>query len=147
MDAVSSTALVSFGAAATVTVTVADVDEGPTGPNIIQGTAVGYEVLMGTDGQDEIRSGGGQFDRMFGGADADVFVFEDAAGRQMMEVVDYEVGIDAIDLGGQGVLFDFSFSNLTYLYLDGGEFDTVLVRGAGALEDITFVDDDLLLLS
>ncbi|MEL7164094.1 MAG: cadherin repeat domain-containing protein, partial [Pseudomonadota bacterium] len=124
-----------------VQVTVNDVDEGPgPGPNIIQGTNIGYEVLVGTSGEDQIRSGGGFYDRMIGGADADVFVFEDGPGRQMMEVADYEVGVDAIDLGGQSILFDISFGNLTYLYLDGGEFDTILVRGAGDVSDITFVD-------
>jgi hypothetical protein len=115
--------------------------EADTGPNIIQGTDIGFENLSGTSGDDEIRSGGGAFDAMFGGAGADTFVFEGGVGdgRQTMSIADYTPGEDRIDLGGQGVLFDFSFGSATYIYLDGGDFDLVIANGASSIDDITFV--------
>ena len=123
-----------------VFVDVLDVDEGG-GVNVIQGTPIGFEVLVGTSGQDEIRSGGGFYDRMTGGADADLFVFEAIGGdgRQTVEIMDYEVGLDSIDLGGQGVFFQFSAGDTTYAYLDGGDFDTLIVKGAFSFTDIDFV--------
>lgn len=127
-----------------ITVTVEDVDEGggPTEPNPIQGeNNAGIEILVGTDDEDIIFSGGGTYDRITGGGSADVFVFEGGSGdgRQTMVITDYEVGIDSLDLGGQGVFFDFGFASATYLYLDGGDFDTIIVQGASGLGDITLV--------
>ncbi|MFK7875245.1 MAG: Ig-like domain-containing protein [Paracoccaceae bacterium] len=113
--------------------------------NVEQGSDLGYEILTGTDGQDEIRSGGGAFDQATGGGGADVFVFEGGAGRQTMTITDYEIGIDAIDLSGQSVFYNFSAAGTTYLYLDGGDFDTLTVIGASSFDDITFVEDNTLL--
>ncbi|MCR9140500.1 MAG: Ig-like domain-containing protein, partial [Alphaproteobacteria bacterium] len=127
--------------AETATATFEITVEADTGPNIIQGTDIGFENLSGTSGDDEIRSGGGAFDAMFGGAGSDTFVFEGGVGdgRQTMSIADYTPGEDRIDLGGQGVLFDFSFGSATYIYLDGGDFDLVIANGASSIDDITFV--------
>jgi len=47
-------------------VDVRDVDEGG-GVNVIQGTADPFDPLVGTEGRDEIRTGGGPFDDLTGG--------------------------------------------------------------------------------
>ena len=131
-----------------VEVQVTDVDEGPS-INIIQGdNNAGLEVLTGTGGVDYIFSGGGFYDLVTGGSDADVFIFEGGAGdgQQNMVITDFEAGIDALDLGGQEVFFDFSSAGTTYLYLDGGDFDLITVQGASSIGDITFVEDTSLII-
>ena len=120
-----------------VFVTVDDVDEGG-GVNVIQGTNAPFENLVGTAGQDEIRTGGGQFDYLTGGGDADVFVIEELVDtRQLVNILDYEVGVDSIDLQGRTVAFSNSFGSATYLFLDG-DFDTIILNGASSFADISF---------
>ncbi|WP_425404062.1 Ig-like domain-containing protein [Hwanghaeella sp.] len=124
-----------------IEVSVNDVDEGGSGPNLVEGTA-GSDVLIGTAGEDIIVGNGGAFDFMSGGAGADIFVFSSTAGgagREIGNIADYTPGEDLIDLAGSTVSFDFSTGSTTYLFLDGGDFDTLIVNGAATLGDIDFV--------
>jgi len=118
-------------------VDVRDVDEGG-GVNVIQGTADPFDPLVGTEGRDEIRTGGGPFDDLTGGGGADTFVIEQTVGtRDLINILDYEVGTDVIDLQDRSVVFSNAFNSATYLFLDG-DFDTIIVNGANSFADITF---------
>ena len=121
-----------------VFVDVLDEDEGG-GVNVIQGTDAPFEMLTGTSGSDEIRTGGGAVDYVTGGGGADTFVIEEQIGsRDLVNILDYEVGSDSIDLLGRSVISQFSTGASTYLFLDG-DFDTIIVNGATSFGDITFV--------
>ena len=95
------------------------------------------------DEDDIINSGGGPFDFMAGNGGGDIFVFQgtaDADGREVAFITDYNASEgDQVDLAGRSVLFDFSAGNATYLFLDGSDFDTVIVQGAPSFADIDFV--------
>ena len=88
-----------------------------------------------------VTPGGGVNDYMIGGGDADIFVFIPGSGngRDSAFIGDYEVGIDQVDIGDSGVLFSYSLGASTYLFLDGGDFDTLTVIGASSIDEISFV--------
>ena len=65
----------------------------------------GDDVLVGGGG-DDILSGGAGDDRMTGGAGADVFVVRPGGGAD--EVMDFEVGVDRLDLSALGRIHDVS---------------------------------------
>ena len=120
-----------------IAVTVTDVFEKETE---VPGTD-DKDVLTGTDGEDEIETGGGLFDVVTGGADLDVFIFTNAANgeRENATVTDYTPGEDAIDLLGTVVDGHFSWAGTTYLFMNGADYDTLVVAGANTIDDITFV--------
>ncbi|ARE42344.1 hypothetical protein RGUI_4318 (plasmid) [Rhodovulum sp. P5] len=120
-----------------ISVTVNDVDD--TGPNVITGTS-GIDLLIGTDGEDLIRSMGGPLDNLRGLGGADVFEFTNLAGvRDTMRVLDYETGVDSIDLGGESIFAVREFASYVALVLDTAEHDMVFVYGTGDVDDIDFV--------
>lgn len=108
---------------------------------VVEGGDEAPEELGGTDGDDEIDFGGGAFDTGAGGAGADVFVFDNAADgiQQQATVNDYTVGEDQIDLQGATVEMNFSWGGTTYLFMNGWDFDTLIVVGAPSFDDISFV--------
>ncbi len=122
-----------------VTVTVSDVDEGSTS-NIIEGTS-SSDNLIGTSGKDVLLGRGGAFDFFTGGDGKDIFVFTALSGngRELGTITDYASGIDLIDLDGNSVSSSFGFGSTTYLFLDGGDFDTLVVNGVGSIAEIDFV--------
>jgi D-alanyl-D-alanine carboxypeptidase len=89
---------------------------GRLGNDVLSGDQ-GNDALYGGAGEDRLTGGAGR-DRLHGGAGADVFVFENAGdsvvGRKGDVILDFERGIDAIDLSA---LFD------------GGESGTLVWRG------------------
>ena len=108
-----------------------DIVEGGTGNDIIRG-GTGNDLLRGQNGSDtlagnsgddtleggagaDVLIGGGDTDLMTGGAGADVFVFSSVAhsfhGGARDTIVDFEAGIDKIDLTGFGGLV---FTGSTY---------------------------------
>ena len=122
-----------------VTITVSDVNEGGS-PNIIEGTA-SSDNLIGTNTEDILFGHGGAFDFFTGNSGADIFVFTATPGngREIGTINDYVPGEDSIDLDGSVVSSSFGFGLSTYLFLDGGDFDTLIVNGVGSVNDITFV--------
>lgn len=129
------------GASRTVMVTVTDEDE-DTGPNLVEGTS-SFDYLYGTEGADLIRGNGGPIDVAYGYGGPDVFEFKDIAGaRDVLHIRDYMPGEDSIDLAGAEIAFDFSYGQITALYLDNPEFDTIFVYGAASRDEITFIDGD-----
>ena len=107
----------------------------------------GRNVLVGTDGMDEIRSFGGSLDRMTGGADADVFVFgtETMNGVRERDVItDYEVGVDTILFEADVAILSMrQRGDTVILYLDADR-DAIFVQGEGVTAEnltIEYSDD------
>ena len=69
--------------------------------NVLNGLA-GVDNLQGLAGEDEINGGTGN-DILRGGDDADRFVFNTGDGAD--QIIDFELGIDTIDLSGTGLAF------------------------------------------
>lgn len=102
--------------------TGSDVIRGGTGNDLLRGEN-GNDTLAGNSGDDALEGGagadvligGGGTDLMTGGAGADVFVFSSVAhsfhGGARDTIVDFETGIDKIDLTGFGGLV---FTGSTY---------------------------------
>lgn len=120
-----------------LTVTVENVFESQ---NTETGTP-GTDNLEGGDLEDEIRTGGGVFDRATGGGGLDVFVFDNAAdgAQQQAYVTDYAPGEDAIDLQGTTVDYHASWAGVTYLFMNGTDYDMLAITGAASFDEITFV--------
>lgn len=120
--------------------------EAPPEPNLVLGTE-GRDKLIGTDGDDEIRSLAGSLDQMTGGDGADTFVFGAETSNGVRErdiIMDYEVGIDTILIEGDVSIASVrELSSSVVLYLDGDR-DAIYVRGEGVTADnlnILFTDD------
>ena len=112
--------------------------------NLITGTNRS-ERLVGTDGDDAIRSLGGRFDRMSGLEGADQFIFgaETQNGRWEIDVIrDYEVGIDSIVLeDGASVRNIKDLWNFVVVTFEGDR-DKLIIRGDDVdAENITIIDD------
>jgi serralysin len=100
---------------------------GNNADNTITGNAEKNE-LRGLGGADQLVGGGGS-DLMWGGAGADTFVYTSASestrGQTMDAILDFQVGIDHIDLSAvhTGANDSFSFSQIngnTFLHVDLG---------------------------
>ena len=101
--------------------------------NPITGTE-GRDYLVGTDGADEFRALGGAYDRMLGGAGADVFVFggEAADGTRDRDVIrDYEAGVDSIRLEAGAVVADVRETSAGLVLRLEGDGDVIYIRGEG----------------
>ena len=124
---------------ATVTVTIEGVEAGGGSTDIV-GTP-GNDNLIGTNLDENLLGNGGAFDFFTGGGGADIFVFSTASGngREVGTITDYVPGEDVIDLDGGAILTSFGFDSTTYLFLEGGEFDTLIVNGVGSVDDIVFL--------
>ena len=113
--------------------------EGDGAPPVIAGTP-GVDVLLGTDADEILISGGGRFDLARGGGGADTFRFTDTEGRpDRLLIADYRPGEDVVDLDGAEIARSLALGDSVLLQLDG-DGDLILVRGAGDLSDITFAD-------
>ncbi len=107
------------------------------------------DSLVGTAGDDTIRSLGGEYDRMTGGGGADEFVFgaETADGIQNRDaILDFEVGIDSI-VFEQAVEFRSIEQRATgvAIYLEDGH-DAIYVLGNDVtVEGLTIINglDDI----
>ncbi len=122
---------------ATVTITINGADEER---NVIEGED-GNDNLVGTADDDLLIGNGGAFDFFSGGGGSDIFRFNatDGNGREVGTITDYTPGEDFIDLGDSTVNFSFDAGEATYLFLEGGDFDTLIVNGASSINEISFV--------
>ena len=73
-----------------------------SGGDLLEGDA-GDDVLSGMRGDDVLRGGGGA-DRLDGGAGSDLFAFAGNWGNDL--ILDFEDGVDRLDLRGNGLGFD-----------------------------------------
>lgn len=119
-----------------VSLTIEDDDEGPRITEI-DGTE-GRDNLVGTEGDDAIRSFAGSYDKMFGGDGADQFIFGSEASngdRERDVILDYEVGIDDIVLvEGAAVASIRETSSQVVVFLQDDR-DAIYVRGDGVTAD------------
>jgi len=108
--------------------------------NVVVGTSAS-NTLNGTNSDDEISSGAGSFDEMFGNFGADTFVFgqETSNGDVERDVIfDFTLGRDSIDLRGVEVENVFQTSQGVVLVLEG-DGDVIYVQNFGL--DLQEVDD------
>ena len=105
------------------------------------GSDADSEELVGTDGEDYIETGGGSFDDVIGGGGIDVFVFNnDADGvQQQASLADYNPAEDFIDLQGTDVDFGYGFGGVTYLFMNGTDYDMLVVYGVNSVDEIQFL--------
>ncbi|WP_341211292.1 ExeM/NucH family extracellular endonuclease [uncultured Limimaricola sp.] len=111
--------------------------------NIVAGGSDKNDRLSGGDGRDLIASGAGRLDKVTGGAGADRFVFgaETSNGvREREMIMDYEVGLDVIDLGGARIAGAREAGNHLKIVLAGDE-DEIFVKFVDDLADITFINE------
>jgi hypothetical protein len=108
---------------------------------VIAGTD-GNDVLVGTDADERLMAGGGRFDRLTGGEGSDEFVFGQTASngiRETATITDFMPGEDVLDLSGAEVLQEISAGPSLYLVLEGGDFDTLILRGVQSFDDLALV--------
>ena len=108
-----------------------------TGVALTTGTA-GNDRLRGTDADETIEGLGG-IDGARGGGGADDFSFFDQAGvLDQLRILDYQVGIDRVDLNGASVTSTTAGENGLYVRLNGGDRDAIYVAGVFDLDEINF---------
>jgi Ca2+-binding RTX toxin-like protein len=118
---------------------------GPLGPRLVGGAGddaltgtPGADMLIGFSGNDTLTGGAGDdvliggtgANRYIGGPGADTFVI--SGGGQTDLIVDFQRGIDRIDLSGWGMLYDVS---------------ALSIRGRGNGADIAFGGETLRIVS
>ncbi|MEM7213194.1 MAG: hypothetical protein AAF479_15125, partial [Pseudomonadota bacterium] len=110
--------------------------------NALTGNDAG-NVLTGLDGDDNLQGkggadtidGGAGFDVLRGGADADVFVFAPGDGAAGDQIIDFEAGVDTIDLSATGLGFgDLTVQNVGTNALVTYGTDSVTVFSTTAAE-------------
>ena len=112
------------------------------GDDLLSGGA-GDDALIGSEGSDTLEGGAGQ-DFLSGGADADVFVFADGFGEDV--VADFEDGVDLLDVSSMSLVSTISDLTITtggghtYIHVDGhpGNFVT-LANFAGQIHADDFI--------
>ena len=103
-----------------------------------------FDLLRGGDERDLIASKGGRFDIVKGGHGADRFVFGEETSNGIREreiILDYEIGLDEIDLGGAAISKVRDFGNHLRLELEGDR-DTIFLKGVGDIADVRFLGTD-----
>ena len=109
--------------------------------DIVNGDA-GKDRLYGDAGNDTLNGGADQ-DQIWGGAGADVFVFETGSGVDA--VMDFEDGIDQIDLSGVAGVTGFADLTITqagaeaHIDLGGGDMIRVAWTDAAQLDASDFI--------
>ena len=96
--------------------------DGGAGNDIVHAGG-GSDWLDGGEGDDVVAMGAGKVDLVWGGAGADVFAFgaETSDGHRDRTVIgDFEVGTDALDLGGTEVVAHRSLARLVGPDVGGG---------------------------
>ena len=115
--------------------------------NLVEGSARS-DQLRGTDGDDLIVSLGGGYDRLWGNAGADLFVFgaESQNGRRERDAIyDYETGIDEIVLTDGASIGSIRDTRAGVTIFLEGDRDAIYLRGRDLdAEDITITIDDAL---
>lgn len=109
--------------------------------DVVSGDA-GKDRLYG-DAGDDILNGGADADQLWGGAGADAFVFETGTGTDA--IMDFEDGIDQIDLSGVAGVTGFADLTITqagaeaHIDLGGGDMIRVAWTDAAQLDATDFV--------
>ncbi len=104
----------------------------------------GNDRLVGTDGDDIIRSGGGRLDLAEGGAGADVFVFEDIEGqRDLLRILDFDTETDVLDLGDATIATARALGANLFISLEDDR-DAIYLSGVTDIDAVNFADDDLI---
>ena len=129
-----------------------DILRGDGGNDLLDGGSQS-DVMLGGSGNDTLFGGLGD-DTLSGGADADTFVFVGVTNNDV--IIDFEAGIDKIDLGlfGASAVLDI-FAGLTEtvdgVIVDLGSNGSVLLEGVAlselTLDDFLFVPDDIFVVS
>ncbi|MEM8752420.1 MAG: matrixin family metalloprotease [Pseudomonadota bacterium] len=112
----------------------ADALRGGKGADLLRGNA-GDDAMKGGNGADMLRGGAGDdtlagsngADTLSGGGGADRFVFSEASVADL--ILDFESGVDAIDLSGRGDLGAFADLRI----FDGTEGALVILGSGGAI--------------
>ena len=114
--------------------------------NVVAGTSES-NVLVGTNSSDEISSGAGALDEIFGYGGADTFVFgaETSNGEVERDVIfDFNLGLDSIDLRGAEIEEVLQTSQGLVLILEG-DGDAIYVQSFGLdLHELDTVLDGLI---
>lgn len=119
---------------------------GQKGDDTIE-AGIGNDKMFGGQGDDLLIAGSGQFDRLFGGQGADTFLFSaeiaNDSATDRHHVFDFNANEDVVDLGGAVV--ENAIGRFTHVVLElaGGQ-DKVVLFGVNDFNDITFVNDPLL---
>lgn len=108
----------------------------------------GDNVLRGGAGDDRLVAGPGE-NRLFGGAGADVFVFRPGGGRDW--IMDFELGVDRIDLSAYGFLhspagLDITSTDDGARILVQGDEIRIRTEDRAPLTAADFAQDDFLFL-
>ncbi len=111
-----------------------DILSGGDGDDVLTGDW-GDDILTGNAGRDTIDGGSG-YDILSGGSGGDIFVFRDGSGIDV--VVDFQRGIDDIDLAGLGGIADYQDLAAHHMTQEGR--DLVIRSGANSL---TLADVDI----
>ncbi|MCO8146093.1 hypothetical protein NHN26_12770 [Rhodovulum tesquicola] len=128
--------LYAWGAAGASFDDVAIIDLSGPFLNHIHGTA-GNDMLTGTAADDLILPGAGAYDRMAGGAGADVFWFADELSNGIRErniISDFEAGLDSILLP-EGISVAVQSTASALVLQVGPDGDLIYVTGTGLIED------------
>ena len=123
-----------------------DIAHGGAGRDKIYGYG-GMDVLFGDEGRDsllgglgdDILAGGADDDRLLGGGGADTFVFVDDGSRDL--VLDFETGVDVLDLTAFGITRD-----ALSIHTTGGADQHVVIDAGSShivLRDMLLSDLDL----
>ncbi len=121
---------------------------GRGGKDVLVGGS-GSDVLFGDKGNDLIIGGAGEKDRLHGGEGADVFIFGselDNGVREVDLIMDYQPGIDMLDLGDSDNFYFTEFSGAVLIDIATPtveEEDEIWVYGISSADQITFVTDDI----
>ena len=109
------------------------------------GTAGVSDRLTGTDIAERIDGLGGPIDSLRGGGGGDEFVFTDTDGlRDSLRILDYEIGVDSIELSGASIRSFSVFDAGLYLRVENADRDAIFVSDVFETEDLTFSDGTIL---
>lgn len=115
---------------------------GGDGDDLLDGGR-GRDLMFGGAGDDRIAAGGGSRDIVAGGTGADTFVFSaeiaQNGSRDTTKILDFDVDLDRIDLGGAAIADMGQKFGFTRITLEGGDkIDFLGVRNG---DELVFVDE------
>jgi len=113
-----------------------DILRGGQGSDVLDGGS-GSDWLNGGRGDDTIEGGAGH-DLLRGGAGADHFVFASEAGHDV--IVDFQCGIDLLDLSQTGLQFEDLeiMDGCGHTFIEYGDSNTLIVTGEITQSDFIF---------